>query len=172
MAADVRDRAARLAELAELADRLCDLEAVTAIENLHRRFTVAVADRQFGGLSAYFTDAAVIDMRRHGEIRGRAAIKAHFDGMAAVPLTGAGYLLSSPVVDVAGDMATGEWTWHRFMADGTVSGRDVRVWGVWEEGRYRCSYQRTEQGWRFSRMHFRVVRPDHDDVPAERSDDR
>jgi ketosteroid isomerase-like protein len=164
-------RAALVADLGRLDERLRDLEAVTDIEDLHREFTTAVADRKFDTLSGFFTDDAVIDMRRHGQTRGKADIKRHFDGMAAVPLTGAGYLLSSPVIEVTGDVASGEWTWHRFMADGTVAGRAVRVWGVWEEGRYRCSYRRTEAGWRFSRMHFRVVRPDHDDSPADRSDD-
>jgi ketosteroid isomerase-like protein len=165
-------RAERVAELGSLDERLRDLEAVTDIEDLHRWFTRAVADRRFDSLSGFFTDDAVIDMRRHGETRGRDAIRRHFDGMGSVPLTGAGYLLSSPVVHVAGNAAWGEWTWHRFMADGTVAGRPVRVWGVWEEGRYRCSYRRTEHGWRFCRMHFRVVLPDHDDSPADRSDDK
>jgi ketosteroid isomerase-like protein len=154
-----------VAELGRLGARLADLEAVGEIERLHRTFTRAVADREFGTLSGYFCDDGVIDMRRHGEKLGRNAIKAHFDGMGAVPLEGAGYLLSSPVVRVSGDVASGVWSWHRFLASGTVAGRPVRVWGVWEEGRYRCSYRRTADGWRFSRMQFRVIRPDHDDDP-------
>jgi ketosteroid isomerase-like protein len=164
-------RAEQVAELGRLVERLRDLEAVTDIENLHRRFTRAVADRRFDTLPGFFTDDAVIDMRRHGEKRGRDAIRRHFDAMVAVPLVGAGYVLSSPVVHVAGDAASGEWTWHRLMADGMVAGRSVRVWGVWEEGRYRCSYRCTRHGWCFSRMHFRVVRPDHDDAPPDRSGD-
>jgi ketosteroid isomerase-like protein len=171
MPADLRaSRLEQLAELGRLDERVRELEALIDIEDLHRGFTRAVADRQFDTLSAYFTDDAVIDMRRHGETRGRDAIKGHFDGMAAVPLIGAGYLLSSPIVHVTDDVASGDWTWHRFIADGTAAGRPVRVWGVWEEGEYRCSYRRTEQGWRFSYMRFRVVRPEHDDSPAERSD--
>jgi ketosteroid isomerase-like protein len=160
------------AQLVALRARVQTLEDVESIKKLHRAFTRAVADRRFATLSEYFTDDAVIDMRRHGETRGRDAIQRHFDGMEAVPLAGAGYLLSSPVVDVTGDEASGEWTWHRFLADGTVAGLPLRVWGVWEEGRYRCSYRRTEHGWRFSHMHFRIVLPDHDDTPADRSDDQ
>jgi hypothetical protein len=99
-------------------------------------------------------------MRRHGETIGRPAIQQHFDGMAAQPLTGAGYVLSSPVVEVTGDEASGEWTWHRFAALGT-----------WEEGRYRCAYRRTEDGWRFSRLQFRVVLPHGDDSPADDADE-
>jgi ketosteroid isomerase-like protein len=167
-----RTRGEQLAELAALDARLRDLESLTEIENLHREFTRAVADRKFGTFPGFFTDDGVIDMRRHGERRGRDAIKGHFDGMHAAPLTGAGYVLSSPILDVTGDTASGTWTWHRFLADGTVAGRPARVWGFWEEGLYTCSYRRTEDGWRFSRMHFRVVRPDHDDDPPDGGDDR
>jgi ketosteroid isomerase-like protein len=160
------------AQLAALRTRVQTLEDAESIKRLHRVFTRSVADRQFGALSGFFTSDAVIDMRRHGEIHGRDAIKHHFDGMDSVPLTGAGYQLSSPIVDVTGDTASGEWTWHRFLADAMVAGRPVRVWGVWEEGRYWCSYRRTEEGWRFSRMRFRVVLPDPDDRPADGGDEQ
>jgi uncharacterized protein (TIGR02246 family) len=149
------------AQLASLGARLQSLEDIEAIKELHRRFTKAVADRRFGSLSEFFTDDAVIDMRSHGETVGRDAIKQHFDGMEAQPLAGAGYVLSSPVVDVTGDEASGEWTWHRFAAHGT-----------WEEGRYRCSYRRADDGWHFSRLHFRVILPDHDDSAADEARDQ
>jgi ketosteroid isomerase-like protein len=152
--------------VAALTDRVSRLEDVEAITKLHRSFTRAVADREFTGLADYFCDDAVIDMRRHGPIAGHSAIAAHFAGMAAVPLGGAGYVLSSPVVDVDvdGDCASGTWTWHRFNAEATIGTKQVRVWGVWEEGRYRCRYRRIDAAWRFSHMHFRVVLPDPDDV--------
>jgi uncharacterized protein (TIGR02246 family) len=160
------------AQLASLTARLQSLEDIEAIKQLHRRFTKAVADRRFETLSAFFTDDAVIDMRRHGETVGGEAIKQHFDGMAAQPLSGAGYVLSSPLVEVTGDAASGEWTWHRFLAD-RPAGRDpAAVRGTWEEGRYRCSYRRTEDGWRFSRLHFRVVLPVPDDSSADEANDQ
>jgi ketosteroid isomerase-like protein len=155
------------AQLVSLGARLQSLEDIEAIKELHRRFTKAVADRRFETLSGFFTDNAVIDMRRHGETVGRSAIKQHFDGMEAQPLTGAGYVLSSPLVEVTGDAASGEWTWHRFLADRPADVTSAGVRGTWEEGRYRCAYRRTEEGWRFSRLHFRVVLPEHDDAPAE-----
>jgi ketosteroid isomerase-like protein len=153
--------------VATLQARLDALESVHAIEALHRSFTRAVADREFGSLAGYFCDDAVIDMRRHGPIAGRAAIAEHFAGMAAVPLSGAGYVLSSPVVEVDGDSASGTWTWHRLNAEATIGAKRVRVWGVWEEGRYRCRYRRADGAWRISSMHFRVVAPDPDDTPEE-----
>jgi ketosteroid isomerase-like protein len=155
------------AQLAALSARLQSLEDVEAIKELHRAFTRAVADRQFTLLSGFFTDDAAIDMRRHGVASGRDAIKHHFDGMGSAPLTGAGYVLSSPVVSVTGDSASGEWTWHRFLADAPSDPSSGQLRGSWEEGRYRCTYRRTEDGWRFSQLHFRVVLPDHDDSPAD-----
>jgi ketosteroid isomerase-like protein len=149
--------------IAALADRVGRLEDVEAIIKLHHTFTRAVADRQFTTLADYFCEDAVIDMRRHGPMAGRSAIAEHFAGMAAVPLNGAGYALSSPVVDVEGDTATGTWTWHRFNADALVGTEHARRWGAWEEGRYRCHYRRVDGVWRFARMHFRVVLPDADD---------
>jgi ketosteroid isomerase-like protein len=154
-------------EIVRLQARLDELESLQAIEDMHRSFTRAVADREFTGLAGYFCDDAVIDMRRHGPISGRDAIARHFAGMAAVPLSGAGYVLSSPIIDVGGDMASGSWTWHRFNAEAAIGTTRVRVWGVWEEGRYQCRYRRTDGVWRFARMHFRVVLPDHDDAQEE-----
>jgi ketosteroid isomerase-like protein len=149
--------------VAALCDRVGRLEDVEAVKKLHRRFTRAVADREFAELAGYFCHDAVIDMRRHGPISGRSAIAEHFAGMAAVPLSGAGYSLSSPVIEVDGETASGTWTWHRFNSEATIGAKQVRVWGVWEEGRYRCRYRRTNGVWQFSRMHFRVVLPDPDD---------
>jgi uncharacterized protein (TIGR02246 family) len=150
-------------ELAVLRRRLDDLESRQAIEDLHREFTRAVADRRFTALAGFFCADAEIDMRRHGRIAGRTAIAGHFAGMAAVPLRGAGYVLSSPVVDVDGETASGTWTWHRFSAEATAG---------WEEGRYRCRYRRTDGGWRFAHMHFRVVRPEPDDAPEPAEETR
>jgi ketosteroid isomerase-like protein len=164
MSAEAAGRADLLRELDRLRARLDELESLQAIEDLHRRFTRAVADREFDELAGYFCDDAVIDMRRHGPICGRAAIAKHFAGMAAVPLTGAGYVLTSPAITIDVDNAGGTWTWHRFNAEATVGAKVVRVWGVWEEGRYQCRYRRTDGAWRFASMHFRVVLPDSDDA--------
>jgi ketosteroid isomerase-like protein len=140
-------------QLSGLRARLQVLEDLEAIRTLHHRFTRAVADREFDSLPGFFTHDAVIDMRRHGEIRGIEAITRHFAGMESAPILGAGYALSSPVLEVTDDDAAGEWTWHRFLVD-----------GGWEEGRYRCAYRRAGDGWSISRMHFRVVLPHHDDA--------
>jgi uncharacterized protein (TIGR02246 family) len=134
--------------------RLDELESAKAIEDLHRTFTRTVADREFDKLAGFFCEDGAIDMRRHGLKVGREAIAQHFAGMAAQPLHGAAYVLSSPVIEVEGDAARGVWSWHRFSAQGD-----------WQEGRYRCRYRRDDDVWRFAHMHFRVVLPQHDDAP-------
>lgn len=153
--------------LAQLEQRILELEARDEIQSMHAAFVRSVADRRFGDLVESFTDDAVIDMRTHGPKSGHASIAEHFQHMADVPLDGASYLLSSPVITVTGDTATGVWTWHRFYSSGEVSGRQIAIWGVWDEGRYDCEYARVGGRWRFSRMRFRIVRPtpDSDGAP-------
>jgi uncharacterized protein (TIGR02246 family) len=151
-----------VAALAALEARIDALESREAIEALHARFVRAVADREFDSLASYFADDATIDMRTHGPKTGAAAIAEHFEHMVTVPLVGAGYILSSPEIEVSGDTATGVWTWHRLHSSADIAGHPVRVWGVWEEGRYDCRYVREHGTWKFSSMRFRIVRPDAD----------
>jgi ketosteroid isomerase-like protein len=148
--------------LTSLEARIDALESREAIEALHARFVRAVADRQFDDLVTYFSPDATIDMRTHGAKQGSAEIAAHFAHMVTVPLLGAGYILSSPDITVAGDEADGRWTWHRLHSSADIAGRAVPVWGVWEEGRYDCRYVRVAGDWKFAYMRFRMVRPDPD----------
>lgn len=157
--------------LRALEARITALESREQIQALHASFVRDVADRRFSGLTAYFAPDASIDMRDHGAMHGVAAIDEHFSHMVAVPLVGASYVLTSPVVQVSGDRGSAKWTWHRFHSSAEVAGRRVRVWGVWEEGRYDCEYVRTAEGWKFASMKFRVVRPDADaSVAIEHAD--
>jgi uncharacterized protein (TIGR02246 family) len=152
--------------LEALEARIDALESREAIEALHAHFVRAVADREFDSLASYFSADATIDMRTHGPKSGADAIAAHFEHMVTVPLLGAGYILSSPEVAVSGDTATGVWTWHRLHSSADIAGHPVRVWGVWEEGRYDCRYVREGGTWKFASMRFRVVRPDADEEPT------
>jgi hypothetical protein len=109
-----------------------------------------------------FTTDAVVDLRHHGVRRGHAEIAELFGAMHAAGNPHDGYLLTSPVIDVQGEHATGLWTWHRQLCEFPVMGAVLRVYGPWWEGRYRCTYRRTDVGWKFSTMHFRLVQPDAD----------
>jgi uncharacterized protein (TIGR02246 family) len=145
-------------ELAALESRIAHLEAelralrdAEEIERFHCRYVRALADRDFDSLLDYFDDEAVIDMRTHGVKRGKEEIAEHHAPLREVIAEGSGYVLSSPVISVDGDLATGEWTWHRLL----------RSEG-WLEGRYRCEYVRRDGRWKFASMWFRVVLPDPD----------
>lgn len=154
--------------LAALEHRLAMLEARSAVERMHSVYLRELGDRNFDALETYFTDDATIDMRFHGAKTGRGAIAEHFSHMVNTPLQGASYFVTSPVIQVGedGTTATGVWTWHRLHSTAQVVGRTITNWGVWEEGRYDCSYLLGDDGiWRFTLMKFRVVRPHHDDDP-------
>jgi ketosteroid isomerase-like protein len=152
----------------KLERRVAALEARDDIERMHNVYLRAVADRQFDSLADYFTDDAVIDMRFHGAKQGKDAIFEHFSHMVNTPLEGASYLVTSPVIVVDGETATGVWTWHRLHSTVQVVGRTIPAWGVWEEGRYDCTYLRAADGtWKFTSMTFRIVRPLHDDEYAK-----
>jgi len=151
----------RLAVVELRARALADAEEIKAF---HRDYVRGLADRRFGDIAAHFADDAWIDMRTHGRKEGRAAIEEHFAPMADLVAEGSGYVLSSPVIRVHGDTATGEWTWHRFLCDFPVMGARLRAPGPWMEGRYRCEYVRRDGRWLFSGMWFRVVLPDDDDA--------
>ena len=151
----------RLAAVERRAQALRDAEDIKAF---HRQYVRDLADRKFGAIAGHFTDDAWIDMRSTGRKQGRAAIEEHFAPMARFVAEGSGYVLTSPVIRVDGDEATGDWTWHRYLCEFPVMGASLRVPGPWMEGRYRCQYRRVEGRWRFSGMWFRVVLPDHDDA--------
>jgi hypothetical protein len=146
---------ARIARLeAEVTD-LRVLKDVEEIKRFHRRYVRALADREFGTLLDFFDDAAVVDMRTHGEKRGKGQIAEHFAPLPGAIAEGSGYVLSSPVITVEGDRATGEWTWHRLLPPDASP-------GGWLEGRYRCAYVRRDGAWKFASMWFRVVLPEAD----------
>ncbi|MCU1479176.1 MAG: hypothetical protein JWQ64_3869 [Subtercola sp.] len=146
--------------IASLVKRIEQLEGAEAVRSLHADFVRAVADRQFDRLAAFFAPDAVIDMRTHGVKQGEAAISEHFSHMVNSPLSGAGYLLSSPVVSVHDGEANARWTWHRFHPEVFEGDGEFPAHGLWEEGQYTCSYRRGDDGsWRFSAMRFRIVRP-------------
>lgn len=155
--------------LGRLEQRVTALEARDAVVRMHNVYLRAVADREFDSLGDYFTDDATIDMRFHGPKSGRAAISEHFSHMVNTPLEGASYFVTAPVVTIEPDgTATGVWTWHRLYSTAQIVGRTVPVWGVWEEGRYDCTYRQEADGqWRFTGMKFRIVRPLHDDEYAK-----
>lgn len=138
------------------------LEDIEEIKQLHRTYIRQLADRDWANMLANFTEDAVVDLRHHGARHGHAELAELFDAMRSNGNPPDGYVLSSPVITVEGDEATGIWTWHRHLCEFPVMGAVMRVFGPWWEGRYRCTYRREDGRWKFSEMHFRLVAPDAD----------
>lgn len=159
------DTAALAARVEQLETRLRRIEDIEEIKSLHRRYIRKLADRDWDGMADFFTDDAVTDIRWHGRTVGKQQlIEQVFDELHGLVRSADGYVLSSPVIDldVGGETAEGEWTWHRHVCEFRTTGGYMRVWGPWLEGRYRCSYARVDGVWRFKEMWFRVVLPDRD----------
>ncbi|MDT4988880.1 MAG: hypothetical protein QOI74_2974 [Micromonosporaceae bacterium] len=150
------------AQLVALRSRVRMLEDVESIKKLHRTYVRHLADRQWDDMLVMFTSDAVVDLRHHGVRHGHAQIAELFGAMRAAGNPPDGYVLSSPVIDVDADTAIGAWTWHRHRCEFPVMGGQLRVFGPWWEGRYRCTYRRDEGRWKFAAMHFRLVAPDPD----------
>jgi ketosteroid isomerase-like protein len=144
------------------AERVRRLEDIQEIKALHHTYIRDLADRRWDDMLENFTADAMVDLRRHGARRGHAEIAELFAQTLASENPHAGYLLTSPVIEVHGDTATGEWTRHCHLSEFPVMGATLRVYGPWWEGRYHCTYRREEGRWKFVTMRFRVVLPDPD----------
>jgi ketosteroid isomerase-like protein len=150
-----------------LSEQVQRLEDAEQIKKLQRTYVRQLADRRWEAMLDAFTEDAVVDLRHHGPRFGREEVAQLFATMHAHGEPHDGYVLSSPVIKVDGDIATGVWTWHRHLCEFPVMGATMRVYGPWWEGRYRCTYRREAGRWRISRMHFRVLLPDPDLGPDE-----
>jgi ketosteroid isomerase-like protein len=155
---------ARVLELEREVQRQEDVEE---IKRLHYTYIRQLADRNWADMLEHFTDDAVVDLRHHGPRRGREELSQLFAAMHATGTPPDGYILSSPVVEVSGDRATGVWTWHRHLCEFSVGGGTIRMYGPWWEGRYVSEYAREDGRWKFSSLRFRLVAPDPDLEPEQ-----
>jgi ketosteroid isomerase-like protein len=158
------------AQLVALRARVQTLEDIESIKRLHRIYVRQLTDRRWEDMLAMFTADAVVDLRHHGARRGHAEIAELFGAMRTEDSPRDGYVLSSPVIDVYGDIATGSWTCHCHLCEFPGMGTRIRVFGPWWEGRFRCTYRREEGRWRFATMHLRLVAPDRDSDADEAGD--
>lgn len=151
--------------VASLSEQVQRLEDIEQIKKLHRIHVRHLTDHEWEAASDAFTEDAVVDVRDHGPRRGREEVARLFAEMHVHDAPHDGYVLSSPVLEVAGDSADGVWTVHRHWCDVSETDPAVRVYGSWDEGRYRCTYRREAGRWRISRMVLRMVLPDRDLEP-------
>jgi hypothetical protein len=159
------------ARLAALESQVHELRSVQEIQQLHHTYIRCLADRDWQGCVDCYAEDAVCDIRSHGIKQGRQEIAEMILGeLAPMVKSHDAYMLTSPNISVAGNHATGEWTWHRFQCEFRTGVGWMRVWGPWSEGRYRCEYVREDGTWKFSKVWFRVLLPDSDEAIAQLGD--
>ncbi|MFI7003394.1 nuclear transport factor 2 family protein [Nocardia sp. NPDC050175] len=146
--------------IAVMSARLRRLEDIEQIQALHRSYVRYLADRRWDDMLELFTDDVVVDLGHDGVRRGREQVVELFGLIESRGNPHAGYVLSSPVIEVTADSATGVWTLHRHSCEFIEMGATVRVYGRWTEARYNCGYRRIGEEWQISRLQARVVLPD------------
>jgi ketosteroid isomerase-like protein len=156
---DENEYAERFASVAARIRRLADIDEIKALQRTYIR---SLADREFETMLDDFTDDAIVDIRGHGAKHGRGEIGELFDRMHSMGTPPDGYQVTSPVIEVEGDQASGVWTWHRHFTELPVMGGGMRIGGPWWEGRYRCVYRRVDGRWKFAELYFRLAAPERD----------
>ena len=120
---------------------------VVAIQELKSRYCWCFDDGDLAGLIALFTDDAVCELGTFGSWTGRAEVEAGYRAQMVDSQVPGGRLhaLSNPLIDVAGDTATGRWS----LVDYDVSGgseQPIRLLAT-----YRDDYRRVDGRWLIAR---------------------
>jgi ketosteroid isomerase-like protein len=132
----------RLASLEATVQRLVDIED---LRMLRLRYHDAVNENRPDDIAALFTEDGEVDFGYLGATTGRPKVARFFGKMGDV-LESVVQFMHNHVIEVDGDEATGS----AYLEAKTVSkGVAHRV-----AGRYRDTYRRTPEGWRFARMQF------------------
>lgn len=133
-----------MADLSDLQARLGRLEDIEAIRQLKARYC-ALCDAGYDadGLAALFTADGVWDGgRTFGVAEGREAIRRHFQG-ASKRISIARHQVMNPIIEINGDLATGEWL--LFQPCTTGPGQ-----AAWLAATYRDRYRREGGVWLFA----------------------
>ncbi|MQA85256.1 MAG: hypothetical protein GEV03_11680 [Streptosporangiales bacterium] len=110
--------------LDEIERRLRVLEDIKEIEYLQHRYVRCLADRDWQGCVDCYADDAVCDIRTHGVKRGKKEIEQLILGeLASMVKSRDAYVLSSPIIHVDGDRATGRPASGRGTATSASSAR-------------------------------------------------
>lgn len=146
-----------MADIDDLASRLCRLEDIEAIKQLKALYCARCDDSyDADGLAALFTEDAVWDGgNTFGRVESREAIRRHFAG-ASKRVTIARHQIMNPIVEVDGDRATGHWLLFQPCTNATREGEEA----MWLAATYADTYQRSAdgpQGWLISAMMIDVA---------------
>ena len=97
------------------------------------------------GIASLFVEQGLWDGAFMGRFEGREEIRAHFKGVTEV-MGFAIHHVMNPIIEIDGNKAKGQW----YLWQPCVGGRKQR--GLWFAARYRETYIRTDEGWRFKEM--------------------
>jgi hypothetical protein len=154
-------------ELESLRQRVEALEDIEEIKKLHRDYIFWLSNHQWDDMIECFTEDAVAWIGKHGEQRGKSAIRASFD--SDISQTAAyqkgGQMLMQPVIHVDGKDANGYWNWYRLNTHfRSPSGQVVQLFGANMQARYDCEYKKENGRWKFSKL--KLTRPWPEQAPA------
>jgi hypothetical protein len=144
-------------DLTERLNRLCTLEDVEEIKKLRARYFEACdggwdgrATHNTEKILSFFTEDCVWDGGRLGIRNGRQELRAYYAESTPSDAPLAFHILTNPIVEVAGDRATGNW--HLTIMLTNAEGKSMLVSSVLDD-----EYTRTPEGWRISRTRYAVA---------------
>ena len=128
--------------------RLLDIEAIKALKA--RYCWYSDDPEQYHRFPELFTDDAVFIEEPVEHLEGRAAIEEWNREYADTAVWSRHYAVA-PLIEVADDGATATGRWQALLL--SLQRIDGVERMLWASGTYVEEYRRTEEGWRFSRIH-------------------
>ena len=162
----LEEREKRLDTLEEMEKRLKVLEDLEEIKKLQRDYIFWLSNHQWDDMVNCFAEDAIAKIGKHGEQKGKKAIKASFDSdiSKVASYQKGGQILIQPVITVYGDTAKGYWSWYRLNTEfRSSSGQSVQLFGPEMQARYDCEYKKEDGKWKFSRMNLARPWPEQPD---------
>ena len=156
---ELRERQ-REQQLESLRQRIESLEDLEEIKKLHRDYIFWLSNHQWDQMIECFAEDAIAWIGKHGEQKGKNAIKASFDSDISqiAAYQKGGQMLMQPVIHVNGQKAEGYWSWYRLNTQFTSpSGQKVQLFGANMQARYDCEYTKENGKWKFSKL--KLTRP-------------
>lgn len=134
--------------MASVEERIQALEDREEIRLLRHRYHQLINEGRYDEIPGLFTDDAALDFGYLGATSGRERITRFFS-RAGDLLEFVRQFIHNHIVELDGDSATGV----SYMEAKSISGGTA----YFVAGRYDDRYERTADGWRFSRMDFEPV---------------
>jgi len=140
--------------MSDLERMVRELRDIEEVKKLKARY-IDACDGGWGGRTAHdpdaitelFTDDCVWDGGVYGDRSGRAALREYYEANKQDDRSSVFHLLTSPVIEVDGDTARGEW--HLTILLAANDGSSMLICGVFED-----EYRRTDRGWRIHRSRY------------------